>query len=196
MPRLRIIVTGVLLASSLMLSGCKKKKPPVPAPQAQAPTISEPATQPETKPAEPPIAEPQPAPPPETKPSPAVITPKAKTRVTNKSTAKKTTPPADKSGGKIVVPEGGKQDPAPPPLTADTSHDEAAQQRLSTAQLIQTTEYNVRSITRALSTEEQAIVQHIRGYLEQSRQATKDGDTERAYNLAIKAHLLSDSLKK
>ena len=193
MPKLRIIVVGVLLASSLMLSGCKKKKPPVPAPQAQAPTITEPVTQPETKPAEPTIAEPQPAPPPETKPSPAVITPKPKPRVPNKTTTKKTTP---SPSGKIVVPEGGKQDPAPPPLTADTSHDEAAQQRLSTAQLIQTTEYNVRSITRALSTDEQAIVQHIRGYLDQSKQATKDGDTERAYNLAIKAHLLSDSLKK
>ena len=195
MPRLRIIVVGGLLASSLMLSGCKKKKPPVPAPQAQAPTITEPAAQPESKPAEPTIAEPQPAPPPETKPSPAVITPKSKPRVTNKTT-KKTTPSTDKPGGKIVVQEGGKQDPAPPPLTAGTSHDEAAQQRLSTAQLIQTTEYNVRSITRALSTEEQAIVQHIRGYIDQSKQATKDGDTERAYNLAIKAHLLSDSLKK
>jgi outer membrane biosynthesis protein TonB len=190
MARLRTIVVGALLASLLMLSGCKKKKPPVPAPQAQAPTITEPEKQPaETKPAEPTIAEPQPAPPPETKPSPAVTAPKPKPRVTTK---KKT----EKPGGKIVVQEGGKQDPTPPPLTAGTSHDEAAQQRLSTAQLIQTTEYNVRSITRALSTEEQAIVQHIRGYVEQSKQATKDGDTERAYNLAIKAHLLSDSLKK
>ena len=40
------------------------------------------------------------------------------------------------------------------------------------------------------------MVQHIRSYMQQARDASKDGDTERAYNLALKAHLLSDELIK
>ena len=103
---------------------------------------------------------------------------------------------ADKSPSKVVVEAGGKSDPTPPPLVADTASEQAARQRLSTAQLINTAETNIRNIGRQLSADEEAIVQHIRGYIEQSRQASKDGDTERAYNLAVKAQLLSDSLKK
>lgn len=200
----RTMVVGVLLASSLLLSGCKKKKPPVPPPQAQAPTITDSAGVPSAIPE---VAVPLPPPEPQpTKPSPTVARPKKRPRVSAKTEAKKTTPetqppaaqppaqqpPADK----VVVEEGGKTDPAPPPLVADTAHDQAARQRLSTAQLISSTEYDIRAISRPLSNDEQAIVQHIRGFIEQSRQATKDGDTERAYNLAVKAHLLSDSLAK
>jgi hypothetical protein len=95
-----------------------------------------------------------------------------------------------------VIEEGGKQDPGPPPLTADTSHDDATRLRLNTNQLITAAEYNINNVHRTLSTDEQAIVQHIRGYIDQSRQALKDADNERAYNLAVKAHLLSDSLAK
>jgi hypothetical protein len=146
---------------------------------------------------------PQPSPNPHpTKPSPTVAKPKKKPRVTAKSEAKKTPPPATQlpapqpPAEKVVIEEGAKQDPVPPPLVADTSLDQVAHQRLSTARLISSTEYDIRTISRPLSSDEQAIVQHIRGFIEQSRQASKDGDTERAYNLAVKAHLLSDSLAK
>jgi outer membrane biosynthesis protein TonB len=199
MDRKRTIVVGVLLASSLMLSGCKKKKPPLP-PQAQAPTITDSIGVPSAIPE---VTVPQPSPKPHpTKPSPTVAKPKKKPRVTTKSEAKKTPPPATQlpapqpPAEKVVIEEGAKQDPVPPPLVADTSLDQVAHQRLSTAQLISSTEYDIRTISRSLSSDEQAIVQHIRGFIEQSRQATKDGDTERAYNLAVKAHLLSDSLAK
>lgn len=200
MDRKRTIVVGVLLASSLMLSGCKKKKPPMPPPQAQAPTITDSTGVPSAIPE---VTVPQPPPKPQpAKPSPAVARPKKKPRVSTRSDAKKTPPPATQlpapqpPADKVVIEEGGKPDPAPPPLVADTSNDQAARQRLSTAQLISSTEYDIRAISRPLSTDEQAIVQHIRGFIEQSRQATRDGDTERAYNLAVKAHLLSDSLAK
>lgn len=204
MDRKRTIIVGVLLASSLLLSGCKKKKPPVPPPQAQAPTITDSTGVPSVIPE---ITVPQPPPNPQpTKPSPAVTKPKKRPRVSAKTEAKKTTPetqppaaqppaqqpPADK----VLVEEGGKTDPAPPPLVADTAHDQATRQRLNSNQLISEAEYNIRGISRSLSAEEQAIVQHIRGFIEQSRQATRDGDTERAYNLAVKAHLLSGSLAK
>ncbi len=203
MDKKRAIFVGLLLTSSLVLSGCKKTKPSLP-PQAQAPTITDSGTVPSSIPevAMPqPAAEPQPA-----APTPTVTKPKKKARGVIKSEAKKTPPPAaeapatssaeNKSAENKIVVEGSKQDPAPPPLVAGPTNDQATRQRLNTAQLLSATEYNVNSITRSLSSDEQAIVQHIRGYVEQSRQATRDGDTERAYNLAVKAHLLSNSLKK
>ena len=40
------------------------------------------------------------------------------------------------------------------------------------------------------------MVQQARVYMTQSRSAIQDGDSARAYNLAMKAHLLSDELVK
>ena len=40
------------------------------------------------------------------------------------------------------------------------------------------------------------MVTQIKSYIAQSRKATSDGDFERAYNLAMKAHLLADALVK
>jgi hypothetical protein len=77
------------------------------------------------------------------------------------------------------------------------SHDEAIHGTASTDQLLDSTDTNLRSITkRQLSTDEQSIVAQIHDYITQSRQATKDGDLVRAHNLALKAHLLSDDLAK
>ena len=47
-----------------------------------------------------------------------------------------------------------------------------------------------------MSADEQVVVTHIRSYMQQSKNAITDGDLERAYNLALKAHLLSDELVK
>ena len=195
----RATFAGLLLASVLVLGGCKKKKPAVPPPQAQAPTITQPA--PETQPPAPAASEPnrpepevkqpetaaQPSTPPAPKPKP-------------KRTVKKTPPPApekpaEKQPSKTVVTEGGTQ-PATPQLSASMPNDKAIHQQLSTNQLLEATDYNLKNISRALSPDEQAMVQHIRSYVQQSRDAVKDGDTERAYNLALKAHLLSDELIK
>lgn len=192
MARGRNIVAGALLVISLLVvSGCKRKKPPLPPPQAQAPTINMPDIEPL-----PPAAEGQPAQPTaeETKPTPEVIKPKAKTHIARK---KKDNKPATPS--RIIVEDGGTETatptPAPPPLVADTSSDGPTRQR-ETESLLNSSEHDVASIHRSLSNEEQAIVRHIHSYVDQSRQALKDGDVDRAYNLAIKAHLLSDSLKK
>ena len=197
MGRKRTIVVGVLLASFLMLSGCTKKKPPVPAPQAQAPTITDSTSVPATIPE---VEVPQPAPEPEpAKPSPTVTkkTKASRPKVDARKAPPAATPPATQSDkDKIIIEEGSKQDPAPPPLTADTSHDDATRLRQNTNQLITAAEYNLNNIHRNMSTDEQAIVQHIRGFIEQSRQAMKDGDTERAHTLATKAQLMSDQLLK
>ncbi len=202
----RATVAGILLASMLALGGCKKKKPAVPPPQAQAPTISQP--EPEVQPPVPATSEPnrpQPeAPPPEPAPA-ATPAPAPKPKTKPRHTAKKQVPappvekpaenPAEKEPSKTVVTEGGTQ-PATPQLSASMSHDQAIHQKLNTNQLLEATDYNLKSISRALSADEQAMLQHIRSYMQQSRDAAKDGDTERAYNLALKAHLLSDELIK
>ena len=201
----RATVAGILLASMLALGGCKKKKPAVPPPQAEAPAITQPA--PETPPpvpaaSEPNRPEPEPAQP-ETAPA-ATATPAPKPK-SKPRPAKKTVPPpaaekpaettAEKQPSKTVVTEGGTQ-PATPQLSPTMPTDQKIHQKMNTNQLLEATDYNLKGISRTLNADEQAMLQHIRSYMQQSRDASKDGDTERAYNLALKAHLLSDELVK
>jgi len=54
----------------------------------------------------------------------------------------------------------------------------------------------LRGLTRSLSTDEQTTLSQIRSYITQARSALKDQDLERAHNLAVKAHQLSDVLTK
>jgi len=203
----RATFAAVLLASLLLLGGCKKKKPAVPPPQAQAPTITQPQPQPEAPPPAPAASEPN-RPQPETEPEattappPPVVKPKPRPPrhvAKPKPPAPSPEKPADKTAEgkppKTVVPEGSAQ-PVSPQLSPTISKDQAIHQKLNTNQLLEATDYNLKNITRTLTTEEQAVVQHIRSYVQQSRDATRDGDTERAYNLALKAHLLSDELIK
>lgn len=201
----RATVAGILLASMLALGGCKKKKPAVPPPQAQAPAITQP--EPEAQPPVPAASEPNRPQPeatqPETEPAATAPAPKPKTKP--HPAAKKTVPPppvekpeekpAEKQPSKTVVTEGGTQ-PATPQLSASMPHNQAIDKKLNTNQLLEATDYNLKNIARALNADEQAMLQHIRSYMQQARDAAKDGDTERAYNLALKAHLLSDELKK
>ena len=202
----RATVAGILLASMLALGGCRKKKPAVPPPQAQAPTITQP--EPEAQPPAPPASEPNRPQPeatqPETAPA-ATTTPAPKPTTKPRHTAKKTVPPppvekpaekpAEKQPSITVVTEGGTQ-PATPQLSASLPHDQAIHQKLNTNQLLEATDNNLKSIARALNADEQAMLQHIHSYMQQARDAAKEGDTERAYNLALKAHLLSDELIK
>jgi hypothetical protein len=76
------------------------------------------------------------------------------------------------------------------------AHTDEAHQRESTAQLLQSTEDNLRNLTRQLSADERGVVDQIRNFMAQSRAATTDGDMVRAHNLALKAHLLSDELAR
>jgi outer membrane biosynthesis protein TonB len=184
------ILVFALLA---FLSGCKKNKPPVPPPQTQAPTITQPEPQPQ--PSVQPQPQPEPpattttAPPAEQKPSPATVT---KPKPHKPHVAKKPAPTPEKNK---TVKEGGETAPTGQ-LSAGIPPNEANRQRQTAAQLRQNSENSLRSITRALSSDEQAMVQQIRAYIAQSRSADNDGDTERAYNLAVKANLLTGELMK
>ncbi|HYH01166.1 MAG TPA: hypothetical protein VD837_18720 [Terriglobales bacterium] len=125
----------------------------------------------------------------EVPPPPIAAKPKPKPR--KRQTAKKPTDPRDKT----VVNEGSETT-LNGQLSAGIPEDEASQQRRATTQLRDTTESNLRSITRQLNSDEQAALQQIRTFLTQSRAADTDGDIERAYRLALKAQLLSEELVK
>jgi len=71
-----------------------------------------------------------------------------------------------------------------------------SQAQQSTTQLLDSTEQNLKNLTRTLSGDEQNTVTQIRSYVTQARIALKDQDLERAHNLALKAHQLSDVLIK
>jgi hypothetical protein len=188
----------VLALAVLPLSGCffKKKKPPVPPPQAQAPTITVPITPGQLPPEQPPAT-----PPPATAPpKPAATKAKTRHRAPKKSGAS-TPPPAPapattaKSNAN-TVPEGGANE-ASVQISAEVPRDAAAQQRQDTNQLLESTEANLRKIgTRNFSENDKAAMRQIRNYITQSRLAMQDGDLERAYNLATKANLLSNEFVK
>lgn len=202
-PTLHLVSVVLLSVVVLGLSGCpfKKKKPPVPPPAAQAPITTAPAPeQPQPQPpAEPPKEE--------QKPEPAAVKPKPKPKPKQTQTAHKAAPaaatkpeekPQQQASAKpprIVIQEGGTPSNSGQ-ISTPMGHDEAAHRRLSTAQLIESTETTLRGLNRTLTADEQATVAQIKDYLEQSRAATVQQDVVRAHNLALKAHLLSDELVK
>jgi len=91
-----------------------------------------------------------------------------------------------RSGG--TSDSGGQLEPGVAP--ADAAH-----QRQTTDQLLQATDANLKNIAqRKLTPDQQDMVRQITFYVAQSRSANKEGDLERARNLAVKAHMLSDEL--
>jgi len=110
---------------------------------------------------------------------------------TTSSTTQKPCPPPKK-----VVRNGGTDEPTIK-LTGETTGAQAAQQRATTDQLNALTEENLKKIAdRQLAPSQQEIVTQIQQFVDQSKQAVAAGDLERAHNLALKAHLLSDDLLK
>lgn len=205
-----------LLAVALF-SGCEKK-PVTPAPQAQAPAPAatpapaEEATQ-QNQASHPPS---QGTPPPDPgqvqaaedradkAEAPAETqaadekTDKSKTK-TGRSRAPKKSAPATtaRNTPKIVVkPDSAEPSTTPGQISPGTAGGDVSHDQANTEQLLQSSESNLNSIKRQLSSDEQAIVTQIRDYMSQSRQAIKENDLVRARNLALKAHLLSDDLAK
>jgi hypothetical protein len=59
------------------------------------------------------------------------------------------------------------------------------------------TEENLKKLEgHQLNASQQEMVSQIKQFMEQSKKAVADGDVDRAHNLALKAHLLSDELLK
>lgn len=187
-------------AALLALPGCKKRKPDLP-PQSQAPSVPDtqqpsgnpPAQNPEASPA---TAQPQPA---ASEPAPPKPRPPHKPPRRAAPTVDKPEKPKDVARSlppKIVIQEGAVPASSSAPVAPLLSHDDAAHNQATTEQLMASTESNLNGIKRQLSADEQALKNQILDYMNQSQQATKDGDLVRARNLALKAHLLSDDMVK
>ena len=157
-------------------------------PPASAPTSPAPAPQTET----PAPQEGLPAAnPPETSP-PAQNPEKQKPLRKKKRVRKKAT--ARSQSGKVVVRNGGAKGDSPQ-LSPGMSQEQALHQRENTAQLLATTDANLKRIAgRQLTPAQQSTLDQIHSYLRQAKAASDSGDVARAHTLAFKAHLLSDEL--
>lgn len=95
---------------------------------------------------------------------------------------------------KKVVRNGSTADPVVQ-LAPSVTDQQASQQRQSTTQLLAATDANLSKISaRQLSSSQQDMVNQIRNYVQQAKEAEKAGDLQRARNLAFKAQLLSDEV--
>jgi hypothetical protein len=196
------------LCALLLTAGCDqfshKKKPTIP-PRAQAPMI--PLNLPDAIP-EPPV--PPPSVVAEEEPKPVETKPPVKTHRRNnvpKKAVPGTTPAAppvnaqtNSSSGTAAVATNHSPEPAPAPNTAvaaDVTVDTAFKDKQTTAELLDSAEKIIKGLDdHSLSDDQKAMILQIWSFIAQSRKATIDGDLERALNLAIKAHLLSDALVK
>ena len=192
----------VILALLLAGVGCEKKKPQLPK-QAKAPVEvlplppeiaeaapSEPST---SEDAEAPAEEPQPQPPKRRRPRkgpPATAT----------QSSPVVTPPASSQPSNTIATVTPPLSPAEPhpdtAIAANVSSAQLTQQKQTTAQLIESTEKTLSGLSHGLSHDQEEMVAQVRSYVAQSKKASTEGDFERAYNLATKAHLLSDALVK
>jgi outer membrane biosynthesis protein TonB len=196
----------------------KNQAPPdLSAPETQNPQASPPAEPPQSSPAAPQEQQPAPkenSPPPEPTPPPAkprskAHKPPAKTSSTAKKSHKKPAGEKPQSGvhqpapadpgsqsGKVVVRNGGTTDGLIQ-LSPGGSQEQEAHNRENTAQLLATTDENLKRISsRQLTPSEQGTLAQIQSYIRQARSASDAGDLSRAHTLAFKAHLLSDDLAK
>lgn len=188
----------LVLVTLLLATGCAKRKPQLPT-QAQAP--AEPIAMP--LPGE--IAEttelPLPSPPPqETTEQKQEPEPRHAKRHRKKATSPATQNAANSEASAAAnETEAMAHPPEPTPdvaIAADVNSTQLMRQKQTTAQLLDETEKKINGLKGNLSSGEEEMLTQIRAYVTQSRKATTDGDFERAFNLATKAHLLSDALVK
>jgi outer membrane biosynthesis protein TonB len=190
---------AVSLAAFGLLLGlaCEKQKPQLPA-KMQAPTlaVSVPDQIPEIEP---------PPEPPAPRQEATVEEPAPKTAPPKHKNTKKPTqpPPVNQANSTVAVnrpPVNAVVEtpttPAPDTAIAADVTGELIRQKRTTTELLDSTEKDLKSLNRDLNHDEEAMLTQIRSYIAQSRKATSDGDFERAYNLANKAHLLADALVK
>lgn len=171
-----IAIALLLCALALGTSGCRKRRvhaaPPaiIPAPPVEPAPEPKPAPKPETKP------ETVPAPP------PAVSVPPAKHAPVKPHPA----PPVE------PAPE---PKPAPPHLSPRLSPEEQVEAERRTNRDIAQAEQNLQvAYGRTLNSAQQDLVEKIRGFIGQAREAMRASDWVRARNLAQKAQVLSVEL--
>ena len=106
------------------------------------------------------------------------------------------TPAPPKKPRKVVVREGGAEEPAAQIVTGMTV-EEASAQRLEAEKLLDAAEENLKRVAgRTLDAQQQETISQIHNYVERARSALREGDLSRGHRLALKADLLADDLVK
>jgi hypothetical protein len=187
------IITAIVLSLALLASGCNKKPVKV-VPAVLVPTIE---------------SQPQPSPQdsqnttPDTQAAPPETPASLPAQDAQKPKPKPRRPIPRKPIQQPAVTEAPKPEPPKPTapdqsvqITADVPRAAVQSQRQGTEQLLRNSEGKLAHINRGLSDSEQGMLRQARNYISQSNQALQGGDIERAYNLAVKANLLSNELAK
>jgi len=124
--------------------------------------------------------------------------PKPKAGATGKKSAsqKKHSAGAGGEPQKRVIHRGGTIEPTTQ-LAQGMTEEQATRQRETTNKLLATTDASLQKLSgRQLTKDEQDTVAQIKRFMQQVKAADSAGDLQRAYKLAVKAHLLSDALAK
>jgi outer membrane biosynthesis protein TonB len=183
--------TRLLAAIALLLisGGCAHKTMQS-TPAVLVPSIE---TQPQAETLPPPVvpaATPEPAPvPPQTAEQVQKPRPKPRKPIPHK-------PAQQTEVSKDAPKPEAQKPPGSVPITAAVPSAAVQSQRQNTENLLRASDDKLAHITRQLSDSEQGMVRQARNYIAQSNQALAAGDTERAYNLAVKASLLANELAK
>jgi len=102
--------------------------------------------------------------------------------------------PAGTTPEKKVVRNGGTDEPTVD-LSSGVNKQQASAQAKRADELLASSDANLKKISgRQLSAGQQDTVKQIKSYMEQATAAKNSGDVQRAYNLAVKANLLSAEL--
>jgi hypothetical protein len=113
---------------------------------------------------------------------------------THKAVAPAVPAPAGATPEKKVVKNGGTDEPTVD-LSSGVNQQQASAQAKRADELLASSDANLTKISgRQLSASQQDTVKQIKSYMEQARAAKDSGDVQRAYNLAVKANLLSAEL--
>jgi outer membrane biosynthesis protein TonB len=192
---------AIIAVSSLLwlCLGCESKRLKEPLPLAKLPELAYPVVLPPEEPAPAPAMTAEniptiPQAPPSTQPAKPRKPRPSKTITDKPASGNNNTPPAPATqegpNQKIVISPGAETTQN---IAASSPHTDELHHRQTTAQLLQSTEDNLRLASNPNS-DQQAIIAQIRTFLSQARQAQAENDPVRAHNLALKAHLLSDEL--
>ena len=113
---------------------------------------------------------------------------------THKAVAPAPPAPAGITPEKKVVKNGSTDEPTVD-LSSGVNQQQASQQAKRADDLLASSDANLKKISgRQLSASQQDTVKQIQSYMDQAETAKKNGDMQRAYNLAVKANLLSAEL--
>jgi hypothetical protein len=177
--------------------------PPIPASDGASQAQPAPPAQPDPKKYSPP--------PHKVKPSPAKPASEGETSAAAKEAVPASGPPGAQTGATAGAEVASSAAPTAPitvakkatedeavaspigQLTAGSTQD-AGQSRHEASELIRTTQNGVTGIKRSLTSDQNKIVLQIHSFLQQAQKALDNGDTDGAYTLATKAHVLLDEL--